>query len=135
MINEVDIDEIMEIAMNCSKSKDHELLHTNELQEIQIDGRQSGFVLKAIAITNVCLRKNYSYEEALTNVIASGGDADTNAAIVGAVLGAKYGFKKIPENLSKYLFNGSWIYKDFAQMLASMGINPPMSPYDKLAYE
>lgn len=37
-----------------------------------------------------------SFEDALVQVVRAGGDTDTNAAVVGAVLGARYGVTAIP---------------------------------------
>ncbi len=36
------------------------------------------------------------FEEALVRVVSAGGDTDTNGAVAGAVLGARYGFDAIP---------------------------------------
>ena len=36
-------------------------------------------------------------EVALTQLVSVGGDTDTNAAVAGAVLGARYGASAIPE--------------------------------------
>jgi ADP-ribosylglycohydrolase len=38
-----------------------------------------------------------SFEEGLLAVVRAGGDADTNAAVACAILGAKFGFKTIPQ--------------------------------------
>lgn len=38
-----------------------------------------------------------SFEESLVEVVNLGGDADTNGAVVGAVLGARYGLAAIPD--------------------------------------
>ena len=38
-----------------------------------------------------------SFEEGLLAVVNAGGDADTNAAVACAILGAKYGFHAIPK--------------------------------------
>lgn len=37
------------------------------------------------------------FEDALTDIVASGGDADTNGAVAGAALGARYGMSAIPD--------------------------------------
>lgn len=42
-----------------------------------------------------------SFEEGIVETINLGGDTDTNAAIVGALLGAKFGAKQIPERWIK----------------------------------
>ncbi len=41
------------------------------------------------------LKNETSYEEALKDIILKGGDTDTNAAIVGALLGALHGIEGI----------------------------------------
>ena len=75
------------------------------------------------------------YTEAMELVISMGHDGDTNAAIVGSVLGAKFGFEKIPKQLMKYLYLGNWIYKDLAKMMSAMGVQPLESPFHKLSFE
>jgi len=42
--------------------------------------------------------KNKNFQEGLEYVITRGGDTDTNGAIVGAYLGAKFGFSKMMED-------------------------------------
>ena len=135
MIADVDVEATLQESIEFVGSEDHPFLHMKDFDELGVDGRQCGFVMKALGVALICLRNNWTYEEAMENVVAGGGDTDTNAAIVGAILGAKYGFSSIPKKLIKYLFNGSWIYKDFSQMLAAMGIQPPASPFDTLSYE
>lgn len=43
------------------------------------------------------LRNNTSFEEAIKQTLMKGGDTDTNAAIVGGVIGALHGINGIPE--------------------------------------
>ena len=135
LIKDVNIDEVVDISMKFADASDDPLLHVNTLEELKLDGKDSGYSIRALGCALFCLRQNYTYEQAMTIVVSSGGDADTNAAIVGAVLGAKYGFHALPERLVKYLYNGNWIYKDLAGIIAAMGIKPPESPFNKLSYE
>jgi ADP-ribosyl-[dinitrogen reductase] hydrolase len=44
------------------------------------------------------LKNAYSYSDALKDILLRGGDTDTNAAIVGGLLGAAYGVSAIDEN-------------------------------------
>ena len=48
-----------------------------------------------------------SFEEGLLAVVLAGGDADTNAAVACAILGAKYGYSSIPQEYVEGL-----IYKE-----------------------
>ena len=45
-----------------------------------------------------CLQTEQSLEDALVDVVAGGGDTDTNAAVAGAVLGARDGAMEIPQH-------------------------------------
>jgi len=56
-----------------------------------------GFVRIAFRLAFWELFRAPSFEAALTDVVNRGGDADTNGAITGALLGAHYGESKIPE--------------------------------------
>ena len=54
------------------------------------------------------LKNNFTYEEAMKRMLLQGGDTDTNAAIVGGLLGARWGIKRIPEKWVNSLnFNNS----------------------------
>ena len=43
------------------------------------------------------LRNNETYENAIFKTLMKGGDTDTNAAIVGALIGTLHGANSIPE--------------------------------------
>lgn len=55
-----------------------------------------GWDKHAFALTLYFLFTDAPYEDAIRQVVSMGGDTDTNAAIVGGVLGAKYGVDDIP---------------------------------------
>jgi len=42
------------------------------------------------------LKSEVSYEEAMNQILLKGGDTDTNAAIVGGIMGAAVGLSNIP---------------------------------------
>ena len=44
-----------------------------------------------------CLNCDDTLEEALIRIVSAGGDTDTNGAVAGAVLGARYGASAIPQ--------------------------------------
>lgn len=47
----------------------------------------------------------HTFEDGINAIIASGGDTDTNAAIAGALLGARFGFSAIPTRWLSRLSN------------------------------
>ena len=65
-------------------------------EEIGLDGWDMGYTLKAMQVALWCARRAADFEEALIAVVNAGGDTDTNGAVAGAVLGARFGFDAIP---------------------------------------
>lgn len=59
-------------------------------------GRMAGFVRVAFRLAFWHLMQGTSLEAALVDVVNRGGDADTNGAITGALLGARWGASAIP---------------------------------------
>ena len=66
-----------------------------------------GYTLKTLAAGLWAYWNAKTFEEGLHSVVRAGGDADTNAAVACAILGAKFGFKAIPQ---KYI--DGLIYKE-----------------------
>ena len=64
--------------------------------EIGLDGWDMGFTLKALQVAMWCVHRAADFEEALIAIINAGGDTDTNGAVAGAVLGARFGLDAIP---------------------------------------
>lgn len=66
-------------------------------EEIGLDGWDMGYTLKAMQVALWCARRAVDFEEALVAVVNAGGDTDTNGAVAGAVLGARFGLGAIPQ--------------------------------------
>ena len=66
-----------------------------------------GYTFKAMSAGFWALFHASSFEQGLLKVVNEGGDADTNAAVAGAMLGARYGFDCIPYRLLAGLKNGA----------------------------
>lgn len=63
---------------------------------LALDGNDMGYTLKAMQVALWCATQASDFEEALVAVVSAGGDTDTNGAIAGAVLGARFGLEAIP---------------------------------------
>lgn len=63
---------------------------------LAVDDNAMGYTLKTMAVALWSLWHCHSFKEGLLAVVNMGGDADTNAAVACALLGAKYGFSTIP---------------------------------------
>ena len=57
------------------------------------------------------LNHNVSYQDALRDIIKRGGDTDTNACIVGGLLGAACGFNNLPKDIKNEFFDKDKIKK------------------------
>lgn len=61
----------------------------------------SGYTKYSTLLSIYCWWKYYGdYEKTITEIIKCGGDTDTNAAIVGAIVGVTIGYKNIPKSLN-----------------------------------
>ena len=69
------------------------------LDDFELDDKMTmGYTLKTMGCAIWCLYHVNNFKEGLLQIVNAGGDADTNAAVACAVLGAKYGKKGIPEH-------------------------------------
>lgn len=67
----------------------------------------TGFVVSSVPLATFCfLRYASDPEKALSEAVLAGGDTDTNAAIVGAWLGALHGERGLPPSLVEHLCDG-----------------------------
>lgn len=64
---------------------------------------KSGYTLKTLAAALWAFNNSSDFGAALNEVIMQGGDADTNGAVAGALLGLKYGYSNIPLRLKNGL--------------------------------
>jgi ADP-ribosyl-[dinitrogen reductase] hydrolase len=61
-----------------------------------VDGVSKGFTLVTLRVALNAYWRAATFEEGLRRVIEAGGDTDTNGAVVGALLGARFGSNAIP---------------------------------------
>lgn len=97
---ELSYDEIKEIAVRYDDRIPEWIdiaYQSSDISALNLDERYSiGYTLKALAAALWCYWHSPSFEEGLLTVVNEGGDADTNAAIACALLGAKFGYSSIP---------------------------------------
>lgn len=68
-----------------------------EIAKLALDKSKSmGYTLKAMAAGIWALLHPITYRDGIVAVIHEGGDADSNASVAGAILGARFGFSGIP---------------------------------------
>jgi ADP-ribosylglycohydrolase len=72
-------------------------INSDDIKALDLQNWDSvGYTLKTLAAGLWTYWHSESFVEGLLAVVRSGGDADTNAAVACAILGAKFGFHAIP---------------------------------------
>ena len=78
---------VMEVLREASEST---------LDDIDFDHDNRGFTLLGLQAALISYWQAPNFENGLRQIVEAGGDTDTNGAIVGAVLGARFGATGIP---------------------------------------
>ena len=68
-----------------------------EISDVHCDGSSMGYTLLALLIGLIGYWRAWNFEETLSSIIEAGGDTDTNGAVAGAMLGARFGLEAIPQ--------------------------------------
>ncbi|PVG02450.1 ADP-ribosylglycohydrolase [Serendipita vermifera] len=146
--SEDDIRKVVELALEPVKKHDPPILddHIKELQDIiwkdtlddiDLDGRSAiGYTLKCLAAGVWGLRQGLKalnespsngsilrqqFEKVITDLTMAGGDADTNAAVAGSLLGTLFGYSNLPPEWTQDLKDCEWLVSkaDAATYLAT----------------
>lgn len=107
----VDIDQLIKDSIHLSQAFHPEIetyitYAMKDIESLDLDeglnpGEEDriGYTLKCLGAAFWALKHAESFEEGILQIIHEGGDADTNAAVAGALLGAKFGYSAIPKRL------------------------------------
>lgn len=71
------------------------------LETLPIAQAEAIIVIQRMTVACRHLRLHSSFSDAISNVLLMGGDTDTNAAIVGGMIGAMHGANGIPDYMKK----------------------------------
>lgn len=75
-----------------------------DIRDLELQDEYSvGYTLRCMSAALWAYWNAKSFEHGLLTVVRAGGDADTNAAVACAVLGAKYGYEAIPDEYKEGL--------------------------------
>lgn len=105
-----------------------EFLDMSRNEDISILGLQDyktmGYTLKTMGAALWAYWHAETFVEGLLAVVRAGGDADTNAAVACAILGAKFGFSSIPDEYVEGLIGKEQLDVVVNEMAALSDINP-----------
>lgn len=93
-----------------------------DIRALELQDEDSvGYTLKTLAAGLWAYWNATSFEEGLLSVVTAGGDADTNAAVACAILGAKYGFSSIPQEYVEELIYRAQLEDVVCELLRIVG--------------
>lgn len=81
------------------------LVNKKSIQAIAKQFGNSGYVVESVpfALFGVVKSWEIGFEAAINEIVQSGGDADTNASMMGQIAGAKLGIEKLPISMLKQI--------------------------------
>lgn len=104
----------------------NEHTHAKTLEELELSGNEGiGYCLKTFGSAVWALRHCESFAQGMEIICRKAGDADTNAAVVCAFLGAKFGLSGIPREYFDYMFMKAWLWRETKSFMNLMGLDPP----------
>ena len=82
------------------------------------DEKSMGYTLRTLGAALWAYWHATSYKEGILKIVLSGGDADTNAAVAGAILSAKFGICHIPDEWRNTLLHASMLHDKVQEFYA-----------------
>jgi hypothetical protein len=99
-----------DITLDRSEFQKHAF--AGSLDSLVLCDRGMGYVYKCLGSALWCLRQVFTRQEtfksAMTKLVMCGGDADTNGAVAGALMGAFYGYDLLPQEWKEGLLHKEW---------------------------
>lgn len=87
-----------------------ENIFTQQLDQLDLsDASRMGYTFKGLGTAFATLRNTTDFERAMIKITLCGGDADTNGAIAGALLGAAVGYRALPKKWLAALPHYEWL--------------------------
>ncbi|XP_065827935.1 ADP-ribosylarginine hydrolase Tri1-like isoform X1 [Oscarella lobularis] len=92
-------------------------------KDLQLGGKKSiGYTFKALGAGFYGLAHCNDYWKSIIELIMEAGDADTNAAVCGALLGCKLGYTGLPAEHLEKMPHKKWLDKHVEKFLATIGL-------------
>ncbi|KAF7360740.1 hypothetical protein MVEN_00805900 [Mycena venus] len=86
--------------------------YAESLADLVLCDRSMGYVYKCLGAALWCLRqvltRQHTFRSAMTTLVMCGGDADTNGAVAGALMGALCGYEYLPKEWRDGMRHAEW---------------------------
>ena len=115
--------------MKKHKNEMRKFMLADKLSQLELDEFQSiGYTLKCLGAGFYGLRKGgMDFRGTLRDVVMEAGDADTNGAVCGALLGCAVGFSALPEDLLAFP-DREWLDAQVERFLQVIGLGDDSKP-------
>jgi len=134
--DEADIDTLLERGwaymvqsysdLSLDKGEFQKHAFAESLDGLVLCDRSMGYVYKAVACGLWCLRqvltRRETFKSAMTKLVMCGGDADTNGAVAGALMGALCGYRLLPREWKGGLKCEEWYRGKISAMCVVAGL-------------
>ncbi|KAF7318730.1 hypothetical protein HMN09_00385200 [Mycena chlorophos] len=108
--------------------------YAETLESLILADRSMGYVYKCLGSALWCLRRTLTrqdtFKSAMMTLIMQGGDADTNGAVAGALMGALIGYKYLPPEWRDGMAHAEWFRGKAQALLVVAGVQE--GEYDSL---
>jgi len=98
--------------LSLDRAEFHKHVLADSLDSLVLCDPGMGYVYKCLGSALWCLRQVLAQQEtfksAMTKLVMCGGDADTNGAVAGALMGASYGYTLLPREWKEGLKYQEW---------------------------
>jgi ADP-ribosylglycohydrolase len=130
-----------------NRSELYRHVKAKDFQELQLDdSMKMGYVYKSLGAAILALRRaihhdrgessgkgesfsRNTFENLITEIVMEGGDADTNACIAGALLGAWLGYTALPAHWRDGIEHHDWLLSKCAALSCTIGIAGGLGGY------
>lgn len=85
------------------------------------EGSSIGYTYKCMG-SSLWAFKQKEFEPALRQLILQAGDADTNGAVAGALLGCKLGYENLPQSWIDGLVHRDWLFSEVEEFCKLLGV-------------
>ncbi|KAF7316549.1 hypothetical protein MIND_00174200 [Mycena indigotica] len=100
--------------------------YAETLDSLVLADRTMGYVYKCLGSALWCLRRTLTrqdtFRSAMMTLIMHGGDADTNGAVAGALMGALIGYRYLPPEWRDGMRHREWFQSKVAALLVVSGL-------------
>lgn len=131
-----------QIRLHLERQEFEKHVYAQTLEELQLDADgKIGYVYKclgaAVLLLRLAIRRTSGvslaagvvgraqlFEELMVQLIMEGGDADTNGAAAGALLGAYLGYANLPSHWKLGLAHNEWLMNKTERLAVAVGVTP-----------